>query len=134
MKVNTHPCFRIYTENEPGSLAEPSEYLAKEGINVLGYTTGFHQGRPCVWLVPEDPEAAAPVLEHAGLDIQMTDVITSQVPNRPGSLANVTSLLGQAGINIDASFVALDPSEGDPWVVLDVAETDRAQQVLQGAN
>jgi hypothetical protein len=60
-------------------------------------------------------------------------VIRVDLENRPGALAEVTTKLGNKGINIEYCYGTLSKKAGSASVILDVSDIDRALEILKKA-
>lgn len=104
--------FVVRMENRPGRLASLAEALAAFGVNVEALTAYGHDGDASVRLIVDDGPTTRRVLEEAALNFEENTVLSVQLPHRPGELANMTRLLADAGINIEAIYVLRANSDG----------------------
>lgn len=133
-KVGLTKEFVVQIPNEPGTLGDLAQLLGKEDIDILGFAAVANGGNPgTVHLVTDDADAAAVVLEENGMSPERREAIVVTVPNAPGQLGMLASELGQAGINIEASFVALDGEETSLRCVFAVETPRKAKEILERA-
>lgn len=131
-KVGLTKEFVVEIPNQPGTLGDLAQLLGKEDIDILGFAAVAHADEPgTVHLVTDDADEAALVLEENGLAPQRREAIVVTVPNAPGQLGLLASKLGDAGINIDASFVAMDGEESSLRCVFAVESPRKAQEILE---
>jgi hypothetical protein len=104
--------FILRMENEPGRLASLAEALAAFGVNIEALTAYGHDGDSSVRLIVDDAPTTRRVLDEAALNFEENVVLTVQLPHRPGELANMTRMLADAGINIEAIYVLRANSDG----------------------
>ena len=109
--------------NSPGALAAVAQLLADERVNIIAMTlaAGGH-----LHLVTDNPIRAAQALRGAHHKVDERDVIFTPLPNSPGALAPILSLVSAAGINIDYAYAA--GLEGTATAAL-VIGVDDAQRV-----
>lgn len=98
----------IRVEDRPGMLGEISVALGEKDVNLRGISAGNEGGRGVVRLVVDKPAAARKVLAARGWGpVEEQEVLEVELRDRPGALGEVTTRLGQAGINIDCVFVGV---------------------------
>ena len=95
----------IQLTNHPGDLARVAEALARRGVNIkalAGLTVG---GVAVARILPDDIVVARSAFEAANIRFTESEVHLVLLENKAGVLANVTSRLGDAGINLEAIYV-----------------------------
>jgi hypothetical protein len=97
--------FTVHMANRPGQLATLARLLGDAGVNIeaLAAYAGGEEG--VVRLVADDALATRSVLHEAGLEWDEHRVISTQVANRPGALAQLAEALANTGVNIDAMYL-----------------------------
>jgi hypothetical protein len=120
--------FRVLLPNEPGQLAHVGEALSHRGVNILT-VAAIGAANPAVALVVDQEDIAREVLEKLGLSFEEVDLLTLNVPNRPGELSTFAKKLGDAKINIESIYL-LEASGEEAKVALTVSDTAKAKQVL----
>lgn len=98
------PQVSLFLENKPGRLSEPCKVLAKAGINILTLSLADTQQFGILRLIVRDWQRAKAVLEQAGLVVNITEVVATEVADRPGGLAEVLSIIEASGINIEYMY------------------------------
>lgn len=104
--------FVVKMENRPGRLASLAEALAAVGVNVEALAAYGHDGDSSVRLIVDDAPSTRRILNEAALRFEENTVLTVQLPHRPGELANMTRLLADVGVNIEALYVLRSSSDG----------------------
>ena len=82
----------IFVENKPGRLAEITEIIAKNDINIRALSVADTTHFGILRIIVDDPEMVQRVLKEAGLTVSITSVITAAINDRPGGLAAVLKL------------------------------------------
>jgi hypothetical protein len=105
--------FTIILEDRPGELARVGEALGKAGVNVEGVAAAVTDGRGGVLhLAVEDADGARAALDSAGLEVaRETDALLfdiSAYADTPGSLGVIARKIADAGVNIEALYLAHD--------------------------
>lgn len=117
----------VFMENRAGRVAEITGVLGAAGVNIRGFSVSDTDGFGILRLVVDAPEEAARALRDAGFTVRETDVICIDLPDRPGGLAEVLRVVGEAGVNIEYEYSLVST-----YVVLNVADPDRALALLEG--
>lgn len=109
--------FTVHLPNRPGSLADLAERLAAVGINIEALAAIGIDSYGTVKLIVDDEASTRRVLEHHGLTFEERRVITTMLPNRPGSVAAMTRQLADAGMNIEAMYLLRTTAAGLEFAV-----------------
>lgn len=109
--------FTIHLPNRPGSLADLAERLAEVGINIEALAAIGIDSSGTVKLIVDDEVSTRRLLDHNGLTFEERRVMTTMLPNRPGSVAAMTRQLADAGLNIDAMYLLRSTPEGLEFAV-----------------
>ena len=91
----------LLLKNQPGQLAQVSDILGVNGINIIAFyvTTEGEKGR--LRFVCNDPEKAINILKTEGYELNVEKVIACETPHHPGGLNAVLKPLKTADINVD---------------------------------
>lgn len=119
----------IELENKPGALAEVATAISDAGINIAAATC-LGEGRTAELhiLVPHsEPVRRALANTHGPAVTREREVVVVQAQDRPGELAELTSTVSRAGINLDIVYVATNSR-----VVLGADNTDALKELLDG--
>ncbi|MGZ3333499.1 MAG: ACT domain-containing protein [Gemmatimonadaceae bacterium] len=96
----------IQLTNHPGDLARVAQALGRRGVNIkalAGVSVGG--GVAIVRILPDDITVARSAFEAANIKFIEGEVHLILMENKPGVLANVTSRLGEAGVNLEAIYI-----------------------------
>jgi hypothetical protein len=96
----------IQLTNHPGDLARVAQALGRRGVNIkalAGVSVGG--GAAIARILPDDITVARSALEAANIKFTEAEVHLILMENKPGVLANVTSRLGEAGVNLEAIYI-----------------------------
>ena len=121
----------IFSENKPGRLEKITEALVKANVNIRAIHVASLGDMGVVRMVVDRPDDAYRAL-GALAAVRKIPCVAVRVPDRPGSLHQVTAALARAGINIEnASGFAV--SRAEAILLLEVADVPAAEQVLAQA-
>jgi hypothetical protein len=124
--------FLVELENKPGAIAKVAEALAKQGINITnvsGATCG-DSGR--VALTTADPAATRSALQAVNATFKELEITETTLRHEPGTLANATRRLADAGVNIEAIF-PIGMTGNEVTVGFVTANPAKAREVLSMA-
>ena len=123
--------FSVFLVNKPGVLAQVTSALADAKVNLVAVTLVDSQEHGVLRMVAEKPEQAREVLKKLNLPMTETEVLCVDLPNRPGALADVATLLGKEHININYAYVTSGAPGGRTTGVFKVADQAKALHVLK---
>jgi hypothetical protein len=116
----------VILENKPSQLGDLCSFLAENEINIDAIGV-FHDTAK---LVVQQLNKAVKLLTKLNYTTELRDVLRLDLENRPGSLAEVTTKLGDEGINIEYCYGTLSRHGNGASLVMDVSNIERACQVL----
>ncbi len=117
----------VVLENRPSTLGELCSHLAENGINIESVGV-FHDTAK---LYVKNANKAVKILSKLDYTTEMRDVLRVELENRPGALADVTSKLGNKGINIEYCYATISKKRETAAVILDVSDIDKAIKILK---
>jgi hypothetical protein len=95
----------IQLTNHPGDLARVAQALARRGVNIKALAGISIGGVAMARILPDDIVVARSAFEAASIRFTESEVHIVLLENKAGVLANVTSRLGEAGVNLEAIYV-----------------------------
>ncbi len=119
----------IAAESKPGVLAKIADTLAGAGINITALCAGEAAGRGKIRLVVSDAARAKRALAAAKIRSSEEAALALALDDRPGALAEVTSRLAAARMNVKCAY-ATTAGGGSAQVVLVVADPNKAAKLL----
>jgi hypothetical protein len=120
----------IFLENKSGRLAQVTEVLGENNINIRALSIADTTDFGILRLIVNEPDKAYRVLKEAGFTVSFTDVIAVEVTDKPGGLAKVLKVLDRAGINIEYLYAFVQKSANAALVVFRVEQLEEAVKVL----
>lgn len=120
----------IFLENKSGRLAQVTEVLGENNINIRALSIADTTDFGILRLIVNEPDKAYLVLKEAGFTVSFTDVIAVEVTDKPGGLAKVLKELDRAGINIEYLYAFVQKTADAALVVFRVEQLEEAVKVL----
>ena len=128
MKILTQ--LSVFLINEPGRLATLTHALAKEKLNIQAMTLMDSTEHGVLRLIVEHPEKAQKLLEKLGFQVSTTDVLSIEMPNKPGALADLAETLADEHININYAYVTSGAPGGKTLCIFKVPYLQKAMEAL----
>ena len=123
----------VFAENRRGCVAEITELLAQNGINLRAVSIADTKDFGIIRMITETPEKALELLKSHDITGSITEVIGVNMPHRPGSLSEVLSVLSAAGLDIEYLYAFLSGCESSATLALRVNDNEKAVSVLEKA-
>jgi hypothetical protein len=123
----------IFLENKSGRLAEVTDLLARNNINIRALSLADTADFGIFRLMVNDPVRAAALLKDSGFTIGRNEVVAVIVPDRPGGLAGILGTLQGKGINVEYMYAFVQKSEGNAVLIFRFDDADKAIAALQQA-
>jgi hypothetical protein len=120
----------VFLENKPGRLGQPCKVLAEAGINILTLCLADTEQFGILRLIVKDWEKAKAVLEKAGNVVNVTDVLAIEIPDRPGGMASILSILEPNAINIEYMYAFTLKRGSNAVLIARIEDADRAVEIL----
>ena len=114
-------------ENKPATLGELCSHLAENGINIEAIGV-FHDTAK---LYVKNVGKAVKTLQKLKYVTEIRDVLKVELENTPGALADLSSKLGNKGINIEYCYGTLSGKGKNAAVIMDVSDIDKAIKILK---
>lgn len=120
----------VFVENKAGKLAELTEYLHKQNIDMRALSIAETQDFGIVRMIVDDAYATSCTLKEAGYVASITPVLAVEIPDEPGSLFQILKVLGEGGVNLEYMYAFLTRKEATAYMVLRVEDNGKAADIL----
>ena len=120
----------IFVENQAGSLAEITQLLADAGIDIRAMSISETTDFGILRLIVDNTDVARSTLAEGGFVCSVNEVVAAELPDVPGGIAGVISVLSKNGVNIEYLYAFVGVSDKQAWVVLRVADNEKAEAIL----
>ena len=120
----------VFVENKKGTLHEITDVLAKSGIDLRSMSIADTSDYGIVRIIASEPERAKEILNAAGHAANVRNVTAFAVPDQPGGLAKVLSILEENGIDIEYMYALVTKTVGKAYAVMRTNDEDKAEKLL----
>ena len=120
----------IFVENKQGSLHEITDTLAKANINLRSMCIADTTNFGIVRIIVNNPDEAKELLDKAGHAANVREINAFAVPDTPGGLAKVLSLLEGNGVNIEYMYALITSESGKAYSVMRTDDTVQTDKIL----
>ena len=97
----------IEVDDKVGAVAGIAEALGRAGVNIEGISVVAAGGKGVGHVLVEDAQKARQALQTAGARVTgEQDAVVSEIEDRPGSLGKLTRKIADAGVNLNAVYLA----------------------------
>jgi hypothetical protein len=121
--------FTVRLKNEPGALARLAAKLGEQGIDIRSSAAGAVGTVACAVLSTNNDAAASEVMRKARYTFVEGEMLNVGLEDRPGSLAQLTGRLAEAGVNI-TGVITLARHQGKAELGITVDDVDAARRIL----
>ena len=119
----------VTVPDTPGYLAKVTEALGEAGVNIESIDGRAIGESSIIKLQTSDDDAALHALLEAGLKAVTSDALLFHLPDRPGALASVARIVGNAGLNVRTIHI-VHRLEGRAIIAMTTDDDDVARSVL----
>lgn len=124
-----------FVENRPGRIAEITKILADSSVDLRALSIADTADFGILRMIVDNPEEVAKLLKNNGIAISLTDVVSIKLPDKPGALNSLLSLLANNDISVEYLYAFVAPDKnGAACVVVRVNDTNKAGDVLKANN
>ncbi len=117
-----------FLENQAGKLQEVASVLASADINILSFNLADTTSFGVLRMIVSDPEQGRLVLRENGIVAQVSEVISVEIPSKPGSMSK---LLGTLPENISVEYLYPYDTTGDrSGVILKLSDMEAGLAAL----
>ena len=120
----------IFLENKPGGLEKVTKILADAKINIRTLAVADTSDFGIVRMIVNDVEAAAKALKENGFTVSRTSVVAVEVPDQPGGLHSILSVISKEDINIAYMYAFVEKSGENAVMLFRFDQQDKAIDAL----
>lgn len=121
----------VFLENKPGHLSAICKKLAEANITILTLSLADTQQFGILRLIVQDWEKAMKLLQEAGCVVRLTEVVATEIEDRPGGLASILEILENASLNVEYMYAFTFHAADKAILVFRFDNPDAAVAILQ---
>ena len=121
----------VFLENKPGRLGQPCKVLAEAGINILTLCLADTEQFGILRLIVKDWEKAKNILEKAGCVVNVSEVLAIEIPDCPGGMESILSMLEPKAVNIEYMYAFTLKRGSNAVMIARIEDADRAIEILR---
>ena len=121
----------VFIENTKGSLSRLTRLLSKGGVDLIALSIADTENYGIMRCIVSDTEKGLEIMKEAGYVARLTDVLAVSVPDQPGGLANVLTLLNAADVSVEYLYSFVRNSGSHALVIFRLNDNERGMRVLQ---
>ena len=121
----------VFLENRPGQLADITKILYENDINLRALNIAETADYGVLRLITDHTTLTPDKLREAGYIANISKVIGAAVPDRPGGLASLLSVIADEGIDVGYMYSILGHTGDLSYMIFRVADIERAEGVLE---
>ncbi|MCI9314102.1 MAG: ACT domain-containing protein [Lachnospiraceae bacterium] len=127
----TIPQISVFLENKAGQLADITGILSNNQVNMRAINIAETADYGVLRLIVDDASKASAILLEQGFILTMTPVVGVAVPDTPGGLSKVLSVISCAGIDVEYMYSVFGQKDGQACMIFRVADTEGLAAVLE---
>lgn len=121
----------VFVANSVGTLAKATAVLKKAEVNMRALSIADTADFGIIRAIVDKPEDAAAMLREAGFLVDITDVLGIKLPDRPGGLHDILTVLAEAGIQVEYAYAFVGDEPGTACLIVKVDDLAAAMPVLR---
>ncbi|MCH4072849.1 amino acid-binding protein [Pseudoramibacter sp.] len=122
----------VFIENKVGHLAEATDILAKNDINIRALFVYDSKEYAILRLIVDKPFEAVELFRESGKVVRIKDVMVIEPIDEPGMMNKIFHLLASQNINIDYAYPYA--KAGAPYMlVLATSDQEKAYQLINNS-
>ena len=124
----------VLAANKKGSLKEILNVIANAGIDLRSISVADSERYGIFRMIVNDPDGAVKALSEAGFTSRTNEVVAVAIPDEPGSLLHLLTVLENADINLEYMYSVINSEAGSAFMVLRVDDNVWTEEVLKESN
>lgn len=121
----------VFIENSPGRLYDATRALGEAGINLRALSLVDTAGYGVLRLLVSDVAKARRLMMEMQFPARVDEVVAAEIPDRPGSLAQILKPLLEAKLNVEYMYAFTGFSSAEAVMVFRFSDNDRAIEILR---
>lgn len=124
----------VFLENKTGRLAEVTRCLAVANVNIRALSLADTSDFGILRLIVNDPAKAKNALRESGFTVGVNTVVAVEVPDHPGGLDKILTLLEESEVNVEYMYAYVRPLSSQAVLIFRFDKTDEALELMRKNN
>ncbi len=120
----------VFLQNQSGKIAAITQALSDNGIDIRALSIADTTDFGILRMLVSDISAAKAVLSKQHCIVSVNEVVVVAVPDAPGGLSRVLSLMAREKIDIEYMYSLIDRGASDAYMVFRVSDEARLLRLL----
>ena len=120
----------VFSGSTHVQLAEITKVLADNGIDLRAISIAETADYGVLRMIVDNAEKATGILLTNGYILSMTPVLVVGVPDQPGGLAPVLSVMAEGNIDIEYMYSLFTPEVGKAYMVFRISDETKFVELL----
>ena len=120
----------VFLENSVGRLAEITRLLADANVDIRALNIAETTNYGLVRMVVNDSYKASNTLLKHGDMLSMTPVWVVEVPDKPGGLAELLTVLAAADVNVEYMYSLFSHKAGNAYMAMRISDEPKFLSTL----
>ncbi len=121
----------IFMENKSGRMAVITDVLGSGGINIRALSLADTSDFGVLRLIVDNPTKGLEILRNNSFTVSKTGVVGVIVPDRPGGLTSILSVIDKNSINIEYMYAFSERSSANSVIIFRFDDIEAAINVLK---
>jgi len=124
----------VFLENKEGRLKKAISILSNASINIRALSIADTSEFGILRLIVPEPELAQKKLEENNFVVKVNEVIAVEVPDQPGGLDSILTILYDVKINVEYLYAFVEKNEDKAIVVIRTENIDEGIEALEDSD
>lgn len=120
----------VFLQNKSGKIAAVVRALSDSGVDIRALSIADTTDFGILRMLVSDISAAKAALAEQNCILSVNEVTVVAVPDTPGGLSRVLTLMAQEEIDIEYMYSLIDRGKEDAYMVFRVSDENRLLKVL----
>lgn len=120
----------VFLQNKSGKIAAVVRALSDNGVDIRALSIADTTDFGILRMLVSDISAAKAALAEQNCILSVNEVTVVAVPDTPGGLSRVLTLMAQEEIDIEYMYSLIDRGKEDAYMVFRVSDENRLLKVL----
>ena len=120
----------VFLQNKSGKIAAVVRALSDSGVDIRALSIADTTDFGILRMLVSDISAAKAALAEQNCILSVNEVTVVTVPDTPGGLSRVLTLMAQEEIDIEYMYSLIDRGKEDAYMVFRVSDENRLLKVL----